>query len=136
MFQRFQRTWQLLRRKAFKAKTPASQLAAAAAGNAAGAPLQKVLGGLDLTFLGVGGIIGAGVFVLTGVAARDEAGCDLTLQQGGAHSCADALLRCIGGTRDAKPELSVNGLAWMGWLYGRILGDLHQAAQFERHFKN
>jgi amino acid transporter len=34
-----------------------------------------VLTSFDLTFLGIGGIIGAGVFVLTGTAAREEAGC-------------------------------------------------------------
>jgi basic amino acid/polyamine antiporter, APA family len=36
--------------------------------------LKKVLTAWDLTFMGIGGIIGAGVFVLTGTAARDEAG--------------------------------------------------------------
>ncbi len=34
----------------------------------------QVLGPLDLTFLGLGSIIGAGVFVLSGVAARELAG--------------------------------------------------------------
>ena len=37
--------------------------------------LKKVLNAFDLTFMGIGGIIGAGVFVLTGTAARQEAGC-------------------------------------------------------------
>lgn len=36
--------------------------------------LKKVLTAFDLTFMGIGGIIGAGVFVLTGSAARVEAG--------------------------------------------------------------
>ena len=36
--------------------------------------LKKVLTAFDLTFMGIGGIIGAGVFVLTGSAAREEAG--------------------------------------------------------------
>lgn len=36
-------------------------------------PVQ-VLGAFDLVLLGIGGIIGAGVFVLTGVAAHDKAG--------------------------------------------------------------
>lgn len=35
---------------------------------------KKNLGALDLTFLGVGGIIGAGIFVLTGIAAAIYAG--------------------------------------------------------------
>lgn len=36
--------------------------------------LKKVLTAFDLTFMGIGGIIGAGVFVLTGTAAREDAG--------------------------------------------------------------
>lgn len=36
--------------------------------------LSKNLSVFDLTFLGVGGIIGAGVFVLTGIAAARYAG--------------------------------------------------------------
>ena len=39
-----------------------------------GVQLAKVLGPFDLVMLGIGGIIGAGVFVLTGVAARQHAG--------------------------------------------------------------
>ena len=38
------------------------------------APLPQVLGAFDLVVLGIGGVIGAGVFVLTGVAARQFAG--------------------------------------------------------------
>ena len=37
-------------------------------------PLRRVLGPLDLTIIGVGGIIGAGIFVLTGHAAAQYAG--------------------------------------------------------------
>ena len=64
-------TWKKLKRKAFRAKSQASQLDTSASGNA----MNRVLGPVDITFLGIGGIIGAGVFVLTGVAARQEAGC-------------------------------------------------------------
>jgi APA family basic amino acid/polyamine antiporter len=39
-----------------------------------GTGLKKVLGPLDLTFLGIGGIIGTGIFVLTGVTAAEHAG--------------------------------------------------------------
>lgn len=39
------------------------------AGHAQTASLKKVLGALDLTFLGLGAIIGTGIFVLTGVGA-------------------------------------------------------------------
>src|SRR5687767_6515705 len=49
-------------------------------GNAmAGTSLKRVLGAFDLTLLGVGAIIGTGVFVLTGVAAAEYAGPALIL---------------------------------------------------------
>jgi APA family basic amino acid/polyamine antiporter len=41
---------------------------------ASGSGLRRVLGPLDLTLLGIGAIIGAGIFVLTGVAAATQAG--------------------------------------------------------------
>jgi APA family basic amino acid/polyamine antiporter len=41
--------------------------------------LRRVLGPLHLTSLGVGGIIGTGIFVLTGVAAHDKTGPALVL---------------------------------------------------------
>ena len=36
--------------------------------------LQRCLGVPDLTLLGVGGMVGSGVYVLVGVGARDQAG--------------------------------------------------------------
>src|SRR6201998_3364836 len=39
------------------------------AASAQGAGLKKTLGALDLTFLGIGAIIGTGIFVLTGTGA-------------------------------------------------------------------
>jgi len=39
-----------------------------------GHKLKRVLGPVDLTFLGIGAIIGTGIFVLTGVAAASHAG--------------------------------------------------------------
>jgi basic amino acid/polyamine antiporter, APA family len=41
--------------------------------------LRRVLGPIELTSLGVGCIIGTGIFVLTGIAAHDKAGPALTL---------------------------------------------------------
>lgn len=46
---------------------------------AAASGLQRTLGRWDLVFLGIGAIIGAGVFVLTGVAAATQAGPALVL---------------------------------------------------------
>jgi basic amino acid/polyamine antiporter, APA family len=57
---------QLFRRKPVKA------LLADAAPHAGG--LKRALGAFDLTLLGIGAIIGAGIFVLTGVAAAEYAG--------------------------------------------------------------
>lgn len=51
--------------------------------------LRRVLGPVTLTSLGIGGIIGTGIFVLTGVAAHDKAGPALTL------SFAVAGLACV-----------------------------------------
>jgi basic amino acid/polyamine antiporter, APA family len=47
--------------------------------SADGAKLSKTLGALDLTTLGVGAIIGTGIFVMTGVAAAEHAGPGLVL---------------------------------------------------------
>jgi basic amino acid/polyamine antiporter, APA family len=47
--------------------------------DAAGQQLRRVLGPTTLTMLGIGGIIGAGIFVLTGTAAADHAGPALVL---------------------------------------------------------
>jgi APA family basic amino acid/polyamine antiporter len=59
---------QLLRRK------PAVMLLAEADGDGDGPGLKRALGALDLTMLGIGAIVGAGIFVLTGVAAAQYAG--------------------------------------------------------------
>lgn len=42
-------------------------------------PLLRTLSGLDLTLMGIGAIIGAGVFILTGVAAATKAGPGVTV---------------------------------------------------------
>lgn len=47
--------------------------------NQEGKGLKKVLGSFELTMLGIGAIIGTGIFVLTGVAAADYAGPALVL---------------------------------------------------------
>ncbi|WNS45061.1 amino acid permease [Paenibacillus sp. MMS20-IR301] len=47
--------------------------------NAGSEKLSKTLGAMDLTMLGVGAIIGTGIFVMTGVAAAEHAGPGLVL---------------------------------------------------------
>ena len=45
-----------------------------AAADLSGSPMKRVLGPVDLTLLGIGAIIGTGIFVLTGQAAEAHAG--------------------------------------------------------------
>src|SRR5918998_2816915 len=52
---------------------------AVAATEEEGFTLKRELGALDVTVLGIGVIIGAGIFVLTGQAAADEAGPGIAL---------------------------------------------------------
>ena len=64
-----------LRRQLFRRK-PAATLMSDAETHAGG--LKRALGALDLTLLGIGAIVGAGIFVMTGVGAR-QAGPGLIL---------------------------------------------------------
>jgi APA family basic amino acid/polyamine antiporter len=65
-----------LTRQIFRRK-PAAMLMAEADSGSGG--LKRALGALDLTMLGIGAIVGAGIFVLTGVAAAKYAGPAVTL---------------------------------------------------------
>ncbi len=56
---------------------PVERILGEAAGHQGG--LKRVLTAVDLTAIGVGAIIGAGIFVLTGTAARDAAGPSIML---------------------------------------------------------
>jgi APA family basic amino acid/polyamine antiporter len=51
--------------------------------------LRRILGPVTLTSLGIGAIVGTGIFVLTGIAAHDKAGSAITL------SFAVAGIACI-----------------------------------------
>ncbi|HEV2641140.1 MAG TPA: amino acid permease, partial [Candidatus Elarobacter sp.] len=51
-----------------------AQLQAEASGEGEAQTLRRALGALNLTTLGIGAIIGAGIFVLTGTAAAQHAG--------------------------------------------------------------
>src|SRR5256714_8216522 len=56
------------------AKKSSAVLEAEAAGETEATTLRRALGALNLTTLGIGAIIGAGIFVLTGTAAARYAG--------------------------------------------------------------
>ncbi len=60
-----------LRAQLFRRKPLAALLADA---DSRSGGLKRALGALDLTALGIGAIVGAGIFVLTGVAAAKYAG--------------------------------------------------------------
>jgi len=66
----FARTIHALRAKAFKPK----HIESCSSSSENERELRKSLTSVDLVFLGIGGIIGAGVFVLTGTAAKQDAG--------------------------------------------------------------
>lgn len=90
--------------------------------------LKKVLGPIDLTMMGVGAIIGTGIFVLTGIAAADYAGPALVLSfllAGLVCTCAALsyaeLASSIGGSGSAYAY----GYAGLGefpaWIIGWML---------------
>lgn len=68
--QKLKNSYAKFRRKAFIVRSMEEQTDR----SASGFDMHKVLGPGDLVMLGIGCIIGAGVFVLTGVAARKYAG--------------------------------------------------------------
>ena len=88
-------------------------------------PLKRVLSATNLVGLGIGGIIGAGIFVLTGHAAAENAGPAITLSfLLGAVACAFAGL-CYAEMSSAVP---ISGSAYtyayatMGELVAWIIG--------------
>ena len=63
----------LLCTRALKVKSERSCLEGATSSSSESS-LKRELGALDLIFFGIGGVVGAGVFVLTGAAAQVHAG--------------------------------------------------------------
>lgn len=87
--------------------------------------LKRVLGPLDLTLLGIGAIIGAGIFVLTGVAAATQAGPSIVLSYVVAGlACAFAALSyaelasSIGGCGSAYGYAYAGLGEFIAWLIG------------------
>src|ERR1700689_195395 len=111
-----------LRPQIFRRK-PAAALMADAESHAGG--LKRALGALDLTLLGIGAIVGAGIFVLTGVAAAEYAGPAIVLSfVVSGFACAMAAL-CYA---EFAAMIPVAGSAYsysyatMGELVGGIIG--------------
>src|SRR5215472_4299728 len=110
-------TGQIFRRK------PAAILMSESSGEGFG--LKRALGALDLTLLGIGAIVGAGIFVLTGVAAARYAGPAIVLSfVVSGFACAMAAL-CYA---EFAAMIPVAGSAYsysyatMGELVGWIIG--------------
>lgn len=87
--------------------------------------LNRALGAADLVLLGVGGIIGAGVFVLTGVAAATQAGPAIVVSYVVAGlACAFAALSyaelaaMVGGAGGAYGYAYAGFGEFIGWLIG------------------
>jgi APA family basic amino acid/polyamine antiporter len=107
-------------------KSPAELLSELAQADSDGArPLRRVLSAAHLVTLGVGGIIGAGIFVLTGHAAAANAGPAVSLSfMLGAVACAFAGL-CYAEMSSAVP---ISGSAYtyayatLGELIAWIIG--------------
>ena len=111
-----------LRAQLFRRK-PTEMLLAEA--EAHGGGLKRALGALDLTALGIGAIIGAGIFVLTGVAAAEYAGPAISLSFVVAgFACAMAAL-CYAEFASMIPiagSAYSYSYATMGELVGWIIG--------------
>src|SRR3982751_1646007 len=87
--------------------------------------LNRVLTAFDLTLMGIGAIIGAGVFVLTGIAAATKAGPAITLSYiiAGCASMFAALAYAelaasIGGTGSAYSYAYTGFGEFIAWLIG------------------
>jgi APA family basic amino acid/polyamine antiporter len=87
--------------------------------------LRRCLSAFDLTMLGIGAIIGAGIFVLTGVAAATQAGPGIVLSFVLAgFACAFAALAyaelaaCVGGCGSAYGYAYAGFGEFIAWLIG------------------
>jgi basic amino acid/polyamine antiporter, APA family len=94
--------------------------------DSSGQQLRRVLGPTALTLLGIGGIIGAGIFVLTGTAAADHAGPALVLSfvvagigctfAGICYSEFAAMIPVSGSAYSYSYATLGEGVAWfIGW---------------------
>ncbi|MGH8587866.1 MAG: amino acid permease, partial [Gammaproteobacteria bacterium] len=90
--------------------------------------LKRCLSAFDLTLLGVGAIIGAGIFVLTGRAAATEAGPAITLSfviAGIACACAALAYAELASTVGGAGSAYAYGYAGLGefpaWVIGWML---------------
>src|SRR6266540_3931582 len=87
--------------------------------------LRRVLGPMQLTSLGVGAIIGTGIFVLTGVAAHDKVGPALSLSFVGAGAACIFAALCYAEFASMVPiagSAYTYAYATLGELFAWIIG--------------
>src|SRR3546814_5638644 len=93
--------------------------------DAADRGLKRVLGAWDLTLLGVGAVIGAGIFVLTGITAATQAGPAVVFSvmiAGFACAFAALLYAALASSVAGAGSAHGSGLAKLGGLNGGWLG--------------
>jgi len=111
----------------FATKPISAGAATAGEATAAGAspPLRRVLGALDLTLLGIGAIIGTGIFVLTGQAAAAHAGPAVVLSMVVAGIASALATICYAEFAAAVPVAGsayTYGYATLGELVAWVIG--------------
>src|ERR1051326_5784145 len=87
--------------------------------------LRRILGPIQLTSLGVGAIIGTGIFVLTGVAAHDKTGPALMLSfavAGFACACAAFCYAEFASMVPVAGSAYTYAYATLGELFAWIIG--------------
>ena len=107
----------LVRRRALLKRTPEDHRRAAA--TAPGGEMPRVLSRVDLTLLSLGAVIGAGVFVLTGVAAAEHGGPSVVL---GYLLAGAAALLCALCYTEFAAALPVAGgaVTFVGVVFGEL----------------
>jgi APA family basic amino acid/polyamine antiporter len=88
-------------------------------------PLRRVLGAVDLTLLGIGAIIGTGIFVLTGQAAAAHAGPAVVLSMVVAGTASALAAICYAEFASAVPVAGsayTYGYATLGELVAWVIG--------------
>lgn len=87
--------------------------------------VKKTLGGLDLTLLGIGAVIGTGVMVLTGITAAKDAGPAVIFSFAIAAIVCSLAALCYAEMASALPVFGsayIYSYTTMGELVGHLMG--------------
>lgn len=94
-------------------------------GKTGGGGLKRTLGAFELTMMGIGVIIGSGIFVITGVAAAEHAGPGLVfsfLLAGIACGCAALCYAELASSIPASGGAYTFAYAGLGEIFGWFIG--------------